>query len=476
LAVPGSLFIALITFICYGLQLAYPTVSLCFLIIVVLQSLFGDFRSSAIVSVISFLSLNYFFIPPLFSLRVSDASDTIALAAFLVAGLVITRLTSQTREAAESEELQRKEMTCLYELAQELLLLKPQVTMGTPLLDPFRVHFRLRAICLFDASTAEHHAAGDSLEHLAEKTRDAYIAGREFQDEGSGVAVRLLRATGVTTGAIGFEGLRHLESAGPLTALATIMVERLRAFQQASHAAAATEAETFRGAILDALAHEFKTPLATILTAAGGLREASLMPSERLTLADAVESEASRLEQLTTRLLRLARLDREEVKPQMELVDLGEITGSLVDQYSRRWPDRHIVLKNASARLHIMGDRELLWLALAQLFDNACRYSKPGSEIVISLEATGDTSAVRVWNSGSSIPSNEGTKIFERFYRGVEARRLAAGSGLGLYVARKIAVAHRGTIILDRTGNEGGTAFRFSIASAGIEPEHDTTI
>src|ERR1700690_1983361 len=234
LAVPGCFFIALITFICYGLRLAYPTVSLCFLIIVVLQSLFGDFRSSAIVSVISFLSLNYFFIPPLFSLRVSDASDTLALAAFLVAGLVITRLTSQTREAADSEELQRREMTHLYELAQELLLLKPEVTMGTPLLKPFCVHFRMQAICVFDAATAEHYAAGDSLKHLAEKTRDAYITGQEFQDEGSRVAVRLLQASGVTTGAVGFEGLRHLESAGPLTALATITIERLRAFQQAS--------------------------------------------------------------------------------------------------------------------------------------------------------------------------------------------------------------------------------------------------
>lgn len=77
-----------------------------------------------------------------------------------------------------------------------------------------------------------------------------------------------------TTGAIGFEGLRELNVAGALAALATIMTERLRAYEQASHAVVATEAELFRGAVLDALAHEFKTPLATILTAAGGIREA----------------------------------------------------------------------------------------------------------------------------------------------------------------------------------------------------------
>jgi len=78
------------------------------LIGVVLQSLIGDFLSSAFASLISILCLNYFFVPPIFSFRVSDTSDTFALFSFLIASLVITRLTSQAREAAESEELQGK--------------------------------------------------------------------------------------------------------------------------------------------------------------------------------------------------------------------------------------------------------------------------------------------------------------------------------------------------------------------------------
>jgi His Kinase A (phospho-acceptor) domain len=215
-----------------------------------------------------------------------------------------------------------------------------------------------------------------------------------------------------TTGAIGFEGLRELNVAGALAALATILMERVRAYEQAKQAAVATEAELFRGAVLDALAHEFKTPLATILTAAGGLREAGPLRPEQLELAHAVESEASRLEQLTTRLLRLARLDREEVKPQMELIDLGEVTRSVVEQHSRRWPDRHLVLKDAKA--HVMGDRELLWLGLAQLLDNACKYSRPGSEVAVSVESADKAAVVRVWNSGSSIPSSEQARIFKR--------------------------------------------------------------
>jgi two-component system sensor histidine kinase KdpD len=417
-----------------------------------------------VVSLISFLSLNYFFIPPIFSFRVSDSSDTLALIAFLVAGLVITRLTSQTREAVASEELQRREMTRLYELARKLLQVKPEGTSREQLLEPFKSQFGLKAVCWFDADTAEDLAAGESLEHLTERTRSAYIGGRDFQDSGSGVAIRLLQSGSVAIGAIGFEGLEDLELAGPLAALATIMIERSRAYQQASHAAAAAEAELFRGAVLDALAHEFKTPLATIITAAGGLRESGPLRTEQLALADAVESEASRLEQLTTRLLRLAKVDREVVKPQMELIDLGEVTRSIVEPYSRRWPDRHLVFKDA--RVQAVGDRELLCLALAQLLDNACKYSRPESDIAVTVESMDEAATVRVWNSGSSIPSSEQAKIFERFYRGIEARRLTPGSGLGLYVARKIAIAHGGNIVMDRPSSEKGTAFRFSIANA----------
>jgi len=473
-AAPGSLVVGLATFICYGLHLPFPTVSLIYLTVVVLQSLIGDFLSSAIVSVLSFLCLDYFFIPPYFSLRVSDSSDTLALISFLVAGLVITRLTSQAQEAADSEQRQRKEMTRLYELARQLLTLDPSVAVDANLLKPFRSHFDLRAVCLFEAATAKLHKEGDSLIHLAETTRNAYISGRDFQDRGADVAVRLLRVAGRTTGAIGLEGLRNFElTAGPLAALATIMMERCYAFEQASHAAAATEAEVFRGAMLDALAHEFKTPLSTIVTAAGGIREAGPLRAEQLELAETVEEEASRLGQLTTRLLRLARLDREEVKPQMELTDIRSVVSSVVEQYSQRWSEHRLSLIPGK-RVDALVDRELLWLGLGQLLDNACKYSRRGSEITVSVEEAKQALSIRVWNTGDAIPPTEQIHIFERFYRGSEAQSVAPGSGLGLYVARKIAIAHGGTLELEEHFKSGeGVAFRFVIPHPTGDADHD---
>lgn len=464
----------LVTFISFELHLPFSTVSFYYLILVVVQSLTGDFLSSAIVSVLAFLCLDYFFVPPLFSLRVSDWSDTLALLSFLLAGLVITRLTSRAHQAAEAEERQRMETARLYELTRHLLALEPSMMINRELLKPFRSHFDLRAVCLFDAATAELHAEGESLSQLADATRDAFILQRDFHDSSSQVAVRLLRVGGRISGAIGFEGLQNLDlSAGPLAALAGIAVERCHALERATHAAAATEAEVFRGAILDALAHEFKTPLATIVMAACAIREVGPLVGQQLDMAVSVEEEASRLAQLTTRLLRLARLDREEVKPQMEPTDIRGLLSSVVEQYARRWPERRLSLIPGD-RIEAQGDRELLGLALGQLLDNACKYSEPGSDIILSVGAASQSIAIRIWNGGKPIPRAEQGRIFERFYRGIDAQRLAPGSGLGLYVARKIAIAHGGTLELDDGFNAGaGVTFCFSIRHSHSETDHD---
>jgi two-component system, OmpR family, sensor histidine kinase KdpD len=476
ISLPGSVLAGLVTFIGYGLHLKFVTVSFLYLIVVVLQSLFGNFLSSVMVSVVAFLFLDYLFVPPLFSFRASDASDTVALLSFLGASLVVTRLTSQAQEFADAEQRQRRQMTHLYELARQLLTLKPSPVFHPEFLKPFRSEFDLHAICVFEAEAAQLHIAGESVNQLPELTRDAYIAGKDFDDPSCQMAVRLLRIGGHVAGAIGFEGLGNLElTAGPLAALAALMIERCYTFEQASRATAATEIEVFRGAVLDALAHEFKTPLSTILTAASALRELGPLAPEQMELANAIESESSQLSSLTSRLLRMARFEREEVKPYMEMTELVRLLKSLVYQYSQRWPDRKFAFAKQPA-VEVLADRELLRLGFTQLLDNACKYSLPGSEVSVSIETTDKEIAVRVWNSGSSVASSERARILERFYRGAETRKLTAGSGLGLYVARKIAIVHGGNVGLEHSEAEAGTAFRFTIALAPRELIYDPKI
>ena len=90
----------------------------------------------------------------------------------------------------------------------------------------------------------------------------------------------------------------------------------------------------------------------------------------------------------------------------MELIDVADILKALVDQYSRRWPSRRLSLNGISG-LTTLGDPELLRFGLGQLLDNACKYSRPGSDVRVSIESPGKLIAVDVWNDGSPIPSNE---------------------------------------------------------------------
>src|SRR5258708_2893665 len=113
-AIPGTGLVGLVTFICYGLGLSFTVTGFLYLIVVVLQSLVGDFVSSVIVSIIADLCLNFFFIPPIFSFRVSDASDIWALISFLVTGLVITLLTTQFRPDAQTTSFHTHELHLLY--------------------------------------------------------------------------------------------------------------------------------------------------------------------------------------------------------------------------------------------------------------------------------------------------------------------------------------------------------------------------
>jgi two-component system sensor histidine kinase KdpD len=469
--VPGCLLIGLITLVCYRLQLNLSITGFVYLIAVVMQSLVGTFASSAAVSVVAVLCLDFFFTPPVFSLEVTDPLDILALISFLITGLVITRLTTRVQREAAVSNHQRQQVDRLYQLAQQLLALDPEKTACASSIELFQDIFDLRAVCLFDASKAETYGTDKTHERLADQTRAAYSSGRDREDAASGILTRCLYAGGKTIGAIGFEGLHDPElTAGALSTLAAAMLERAHTFRSASHAAAAAQAELFRGAILDALAHEFKTPLATIVTAAGGLRELGPLCPEQLELTDIVETEASRLSLLTSRLLRTAQLDREEVKPQLELTDMADLVEGLADQYSRQWTDRKLSVRKDSVATGVMADPELLQLALRQLLDNACKYSVPGSAVRVSIDSQDEWVAIRTSNSGSHIRLNERSRIFERFYRGAEAQRKAPGSGLGLYVARKIVHAHGGSLDLEMgPTTHQDTAFLLALPLAALE-------
>ncbi len=447
------------------LHLSFATASFCFLLLLVFQSLTGDFVASALVSCLAVGCLDYFFTEPRFSFEVMSPFDILGLLAFLVTSLVITRLVTLVRAKTESSRVQQEKTQRLYELAQQLLALEVEAAGGSEFLEPFCGVFGIRGVCLFDAASAEIYITRNARDDLETKTGEAFIQNRHSDERRDGVITRAIRVGGRVVGAIGFENLEDPDlTAGPLAALAAAHLERRHSFAHATRASAAAQTESYRSAILDALAHEFKTPLSTILAAAGALREAGSLGPNHREMAETVESEAARLGRLTSRLIRTARLEREEVRPWIELIDVQEAIGDTIDHYARISTNKRIRVFQECDSTEALADPELLRLAISQLLDNACKYSAPGCTITVSILRQNDYLALRVVSPGNPIPSVERNRIFDRFYRGTDARRTVPGSGLGLFVARKIALALGGNLDLESEfGTADGVVFRLTL-------------
>jgi two-component system sensor histidine kinase KdpD len=467
----GGLGIAAVTAICYPLHLDLTIAAFLYLLMVVLLSQSGGFASSAIVSTMAALCLDFFFTPPALKLEISNPLDGVALVTYLATSLIVVRLASEARNKARVAERKQEAFARLYETTWRLYSVAPQAVSGRETSRIFREVLELEAVCLFDINTGELEIAGDASRGLAERTRNAYETGSEYEDRASRTSIHCLHVAGRRIGAIGFQGLADAESmAAPLSMLAGATLERALQFQAASAAAATSQAEILRTAIVDAFAHQFKTPLAAILTAAGGIRETRALTPQQLEMAEMIEVETVRLSRLVTRLLATARLDRNEVQPRLAPTNLRDLIARMADQYPAETHSLSLDLDETP--VEVASDEELLTLALAQLLDNAFKYAAPRSVVAIKLESKDGVACLRVKNQGSFIAHSERERIFERFFRGA-ASRATAGAGLGLYVARKIAHAHIGTLELEEYRPDGGeTTFCLKLPILEAESQH----
>ena len=314
---------------------------------------------------------------------------------------------------------------------------------------------------LFDSGTPRVHswpnAGGAALEHMKAAVRSTYFTGRDSFDPFTNTWYRVVRLGVRAMGSLGVrcDGLSGA-AVDSLASLAAIALERERALNAESIAIAERHAEQLRAAVLDALAHEFKTPLTTIRTATGGLLELNRLPAQENEWVKLIDEATARLADLTTKALRTARLDAGDAAPHRVRLELREVVNRLLktaDQAAGR--ELVEVVSNGSA--HLLADREMLNLGLGQLVDNAIRYSTPGSPITVAAATDEYGVRISVKNLGESIPVRERTRIFERYYRVPGTSHRANGTGLGLSVAKRIVEAHGGRLWVE--GENGETTF-----------------
>jgi two-component system sensor histidine kinase KdpD len=231
--------------------------------------------------------------------------------------------------------------------------------------------------------------------------------------------------------------------------LVAIALERVRTEEAANRAEAARQSEEFKSTLLDAIAHEFKTPLTSIKAASTSMLSDSSLPDAALSpqfreLATIIDEETDRLSLLVTEAVRMSQIDAGKVRLERELLDVADLLRRVLTHFESKAEGRELKLQVDEGLPPVYADKDLISLALRQLIDNALKYSPPGSPISVTAGLKDRRVIIRVRDRGPGIPERERERVFDKFYRRQTTKTHVPGTGLGLYIAREIARAHGG--------------------------------
>lgn len=433
-----------------------------YLVIVVLAALYGGFWQATVISIAAAACLNYYFVPPIFSFSNSPA-NWVALAAFEFTALVIGRLSLRVQLRAMEAIGERRDMERLYETSRRILLFRNSDDPGSQITLLIRQTFDLRGVLLFDATPGTTHRSGECAAGTDDCTRNAYFLGADTFDPQTESWYCAIRQGPRCLGGLALHGTGMSKlAATALASLSGIALERARSLKRESRAEAARQAEQLRTAVLDALAHQFKTPLTVARTASSGLLAVGGLSELQAELVTVIDRQAKTLDHLTGRLLRTAMLDSAEFKPQCARLLFSDLVAIAVGNIKPEAERSRFHLSGPTREAPVSADRELILTSLAQLADNAIKYSEPGSPIDLILTATERDVVFTMRTKGLVVTPQDCERIFERFYRAPETQHLPAGTGLGLSIVKRIVEVHNGNVWAE--GERGfGTSFFISL-------------
>lgn len=458
----GTVFVAT-TLVAFKLHSTLSATAFVYFLIIVLAALRWGFWEATAFSVVAVGCLDYFFTIPLFSLRVTQPSDWMALIAFEFAGLVVSRLSAQAHHHARVANQERNNIQKLYELARSVLLLDSHEPAAAQIATLVQRATRVDSVALFDFSTGHVYAAGADSPDLEMLARSTWVEDRNQNDPLLHASSRVLRLGNKGTGAIAL-GAKHLNPlvADAVASIAAIALERSLSLEKETRAEAARQSEQLRAAVLDALAHAFKTPLTVIRAISSGLLEAGSLNAQDAELVTLIDDESVRLTELATRLLQTARLEGTPVPVAHGECNLAEVVERVLKSFEGHLDDRRVKVSIPGQSPAVSASADLVATALSQLVDNAIKYSWPGTPVTVSVTTGQAEAVISVHNLGPAIQPEDRERIFERFYRSPGAEHRAAGTGLGLSIVKRVAEAHLGRAWVV-SGEPSGTTFFFTL-------------
>ena len=455
----GCLGIALLTYGGFALQVNLATISLLYMGIVIAAAVYFGFWQASLTSLLAAACLDFFFAQPVFHFYVNDPKEWVALGVFQVSAVVISRLSAKELRSSAEATLNRTGMKQLYELSRSSLLLDLSEPTGPQLVVLIQRIFDAQAVALFDVNLERQDRAGEWNEGEDDLARDCFLSETAKDEPSTGTWRRILVAGPGPVGALVVRGRLSPVIVDALASLAAMAMDRHQSFEKEARAENASKAEQLRAAVMDAMAHEFKTPLTAVQTASSGLLELGSLSDPQHELVSLINDETIRLNELCTRLLLTAKLEAGQVGLETDDVNVQDLVGEVAGAQRLRAGDDRVDVVIQDSALTVRVDRALLAMILAQYIDNARKYSKPDTKIEVAVRISHNEIIFSVHNFGSTIRIEDRERVFDRFFRSTDMRDSVPGTGIGLSVVRKAAQAHHGHVWVISDDREGTTFF-----------------
>lgn len=428
--------------------------------IVVIAGTWGFWEATS-ASCAALLCFDYFFLPPVGMLNISGPEDWEAFAAFLAVAIAASCLSARSAARHPSAAGQR-EMERLYALSRAILLMDVSRPVAKQIAYQIAQIFQFSAVALYDRLRGEILRAGpEDLAAVDDKLRQAAVHGALLHDEEGQVVVTAIRLGGEPIGSVALRGAPLSDGAlHALSNLVAIGLERVRGQEAANRAEAARQSQELKSTLMDAIAHEFKTPLTSMKAAATALLSGSVQQwLGQRELVSIVDEEVDRLERLVNEAIQMARLEGGRVQVVRSLSPVEALVRTALRQIEAMTAGREVRVLIAEDTPPVSVDAELMTLAIRQVLDNALKYSPLGSPLTVRAQVAEGNVVLSVADQGNGIAQAEQASIFEKFYRAPSNREQVTGTGMGLAIARRILEAHSGRIWVQSNPGKGSEFF-----------------
>lgn len=426
---------------------------LLFLFLTVLSALLGGLLPALASAAVGSLLLNFYFTPPVRTLTVYDPQNIVAIVIFFAVAVAVASVVDLAARRTHQAARLRAESEILSFLAGSVL--RGETTLDA-LLQRVRETFGMESVALLErkSDVDPWTTAGSVGPRCVVRPEDADVDMPVGDHMALALSGRVLPA----------EDRRVLAA---FAAQAAVVLDRERLVGQAEQARALAEGNRIRTALLAAVSHDLRTPLAAIKAAVSSLRsdDVAWSDEDEAELLEGIEDGADRLDHLVGNLLDMSRLQTGTVTPLIRVTDLDEVVPMALVSV----PVESVELDIPESLPMVAVDRGLLERAVANIVENAVKYSPEGVPVSVAASALGDRVEVRVADRGPGVPDDEKERIFEPFQRYGDAPR-GAGVGLGLAVARGFTEAMGGTLSAEDTPGGGMTMVLTLKAAPGLDP------